>query len=149
FASRSNALRDLTFLALTRSWSTTRTVPAITATAPIVRRVDSTISLSLARVLRSRSEAVAAHHCADRRHIGRAAGGSVENRSHLAKEVGAEDARRCDRQRLGIHVSPVGELVHDAAGDVEHLAGADLARRAFDRPGQGAREPVDRLVVAV
>ena len=41
FAIRSNALRDLTFLAFTRSWSTTRIVPAITAMAPIVRRIVS------------------------------------------------------------------------------------------------------------
>ena len=41
FAVRSNALRDLRCLAFTLSWSTTRIVPAITAAAPIVRRMDS------------------------------------------------------------------------------------------------------------
>ena len=67
----------------------------------------------------------------------------------LAEVVGAEDAGGDDRERLGVDVARVVELVDGAAGDAERLAGADVDRRALDRPGQHALEPVDRLLVAV
>ena len=50
---------------------------------------------------------------------------------------------------LALELVSVGELVDRAAGDAEHLAGADLVRVALDRPDERALEAVDRLLEAV
>src|SRR4051795_8220116 len=159
FATRSNALRDLTFFAFTRSWSTTRIVPAITAKAPIVRRIDSISVTADAPLCRfepgqlaaefsarrgwfswCRCEPVAAHSLSDCREIGRAAGCRIEDGRNLTEVVGAEDAGRHDRECPGIDVASVVELVGGAAGDGECLPGADVACHALDRPGEGSLE---------
>src|SRR4051794_20005197 len=138
FATRSNALRDLTFFAFTRSWSTTRIVPAITAKAPIVRRIDSISVIAKCSIpsVRARSigprvsarrgwfsgcrcEPVAAHYLSDCREIGRAAGCGIEDGRNLTEVVGAEDAGCHDRECLGIDVASVVELVDGATGDAE------------------------------
>ena len=62
-----------------------------------------------------RGEAVPAHDLAQRGEVGRAAGRGVEDRGHLAEVVGAEDAGCHDRQRLGVDVALVVELVDGAA----------------------------------
>jgi len=63
--------------------------------------------------------------------------------------VGAEDAGGDDRERPCIDPATVVEAVDDAARDAEHLARADVDRRALERPGQYAVESVARLLVAV
>ncbi len=80
-------------------------------------------------------EAVAAHHCCDRREVGRTVGWGVKDRGDLAEVVGAEDARGDDRERLGIDVVGVVEVVDRAAVDAERLTRADVDRHALDRPG--------------
>jgi hypothetical protein len=91
---------------------------------------------------------VAPHDLAQRGEVRWAAGRGVEDRSDLAEEVGAEDAGGDDRERPGVALAGVVEVVDGAAGDEERLARADLGRRALDRPGEDALEPVDRLPVA-
>src|SRR4249919_1440683 len=93
-------------------------------------------------------EAVATHHCCDRCDVGRPAPGSVEDSCNLAEEVRAENAGGNDRQRLGVHIAGVVEVVDSAAWDQKRLAGANLGRRSLDRPGQHPVEAVDRLLVA-
>src|SRR3954451_12567910 len=167
FATRSKALRDLTFFALTRSWSTTRIVPAITAKAPIVRRIVSisvTVECSFVGSARSIApscwaggnglsgcgcDSAAAHDLADCHEIGRAAGRGIEDGRNFTKVVGAEDAGRHDRECLRVDVACVVELVDGASGDAERFSFADLACDAVDCPGQGACESVDRLLIAV
>ena len=56
---------------------------------------------------------------------------------------------RDERERLGVDVARVVELMDGAAGDAQRLSGPDVDRSALDRPGQDALEPVDRLLVAV
>ena len=92
---------------------------------------------------------MAAHHRCDRSEVGRAADRGVDDGRHLAEVLGAEEARSDDRERRRVDVPSVVERVDDVAGDKESLAGPDLGRRAVDRPGQDALEPVDRLLVAV
>jgi hypothetical protein len=84
---------------------------------------------------------VSAHDLTQRGEVGRAAGRSVEDGRDLAEVVGAEDAGRDDCQRLGVEIAGVVEVMDGAAGDVERLAGADIGRRIFDRPGQDALSP--------
>jgi hypothetical protein len=67
----------------------------------------------------------------------------------LAEVVGTEDAGGHDRERLRVDIVGVVKVVDGTAGDEERLAGADVRRRALDRPGQDALQPVDRLLVAV
>jgi hypothetical protein len=92
---------------------------------------------------------VAAHDLAQRGEVRWATGRGVEDRSDLAEEVGAEDAGGDDRERPGVALAGVVEVVDGAAGDEERLARADLGRGALDRPGEDALESVDRLPVAV
>ena len=98
---------------------------------------------------RGRGKAVPAHDRAEGGEIGRAAGCGVEDGRDLAEVVGTEDAGSDDRERFGVDVAGVVEPVDRATGDAEHLARADLDRRALDRPGQHSLEAVDRLLVAV
>ena len=95
------------------------------------------------------SEPVAAHHCSDGFEVGRPSGGGIEHCTDLTEVIGAEHARRDDRERDGVDVAGVVEAVDGAARDADGLAGADVDRSTFDRPGQDALEPVDRLLVAV
>jgi hypothetical protein len=76
-----------------------------------------------------RGEAVATHHCCDRREVGRPADGRVEDGRYLAEEVGAEKAGGDDRERRRADVAAVVEVVDDAPRDAERLAGADVCRR--------------------
>ena len=92
---------------------------------------------------------MAPHHQPDRCEVGWAARCSVENGCHLAEVVGVEDAGSDDRECPGVGIAGVVEVVDCATRDAENLAGADIGRRALDRPGQDALEPVDRLLVAV
>jgi hypothetical protein len=92
---------------------------------------------------------VAAHHGPDRREVGRPAGRGVEDGSDLAEVLGAEDAGGDHRERPGVDVAGVVELVDGAAEDADRFARADVGRRALDRPRQDALEPVDGLLVAV
>src|SRR5881392_3534591 len=91
----------------------------------------------------SRGKSVPAHDLAQRGEIRRAARRGIEDGRDLAEEVGAEDARGDDCERLGIDLAPVVEVVDGAAGDKERLAGSEVGRRALDRPGQYSLEPVD------
>src|SRR6478736_9386677 len=94
-------------------------------------------------------EAMAEHHGSDRREVGRPTGRGVEDGRSVAEVAGAEDAGGDDRERPGVVLAEVVEPVHRAARDAERLARGDVDRRALDRPGQDASEPVDRLLVAV
>jgi hypothetical protein len=84
---------------------------------------------------------VAAHDLADRCEIGRAAGCGLEDGRDLAEEVGAEDTGGDDRERLGVDIAGVVEVVDGAAGDKKRFARADVGRCALDRPGEDAFEP--------
>ena len=78
-----------------------------------------------------------------------AAGRGVDDRGEVAEVVGAEDAWSDDRERRGVDIVRVVEVVDGAARDAEHLAGADVDRHTADRPGQDSLQSVDRLLVTV
>ena len=59
---------------------------------------------------------MAAHHCCDRCEVGRPAVGRVEDGRYLAEEVRAENAGGDDRERPGVHVAGVVEVVDGAPG---------------------------------
>src|SRR3954454_4736635 len=94
-------------------------------------------------------EAVAAHYGRECREVGRAGDRGVEDGCDFAEEVGAKDAGGDDRQRSGVDVAGVVEVVGGATRDDEYLAGADVDWRALECPGHDALKPVDRLLVAV
>src|SRR4051794_17539104 len=94
-------------------------------------------------------ESVALHDLAQRGVVRGTVGGGVEDRGDLAEVVGPEDPGRDDRERLGVRLVQVLELVDGAPRDAERLAGADIDRAALDGPGQHALETVDGLLVAV
>lgn len=92
---------------------------------------------------------MAAHDLAECDEVGRAAGRCVEHLCDLAEEVGAEDAGHDDRKLARVRIASVVEVVHGATGDAQRFPRADGGRRAFDRPGEDALEPRDRLLVAI
>ena len=69
---------------------------------------------------------MAAHYRCDRCEVGRAYCCGVEDGGDLAEVVGTEDAGGDNRERLGVDVVGVVELVDGAAGDAERLAGGDV-----------------------
>src|SRR5215208_5741120 len=94
-------------------------------------------------------EAVASHHFGERRRVGRAVSCGLDNGSHLAEVVKAEDARSDDGEHLRVDLMVVVEAVDDSARNAQHLARTDLGLLSVDRPGQYALKTVDRLLVTV
>ena len=81
-----------------------------------------------------------------------AAGRRGDDLADLTEVGGAEEAGGDDGEEPGVLIAAVDETVDGAAGDEDHLAGADLVVGALDGEGDGAGEAVDRLpegVVAV
>lgn len=66
-------------------------------------------------------EAVAPHRGGEFAGIGRAAGGSLNDRGDVPEVVRTEDAGADDTKRGGVHVAVVVEAVNSAAGDADDL----------------------------
>src|SRR5215217_1236410 len=82
-----------------------------------------------------RREAVAPHHFDERCGVGRAASCGLDDGSHLAEVVRAEDAGGDDREHLRVDAMIVVEAVDDSARDTEHLTRANVGLSSVERPG--------------
>src|SRR4051794_34726353 len=93
-----------------------------------------------------RCNAVAAHDRCELRWIRGARRGAAEDGGNLPEVVGAEDTGSDDGECGCVGITRVVELVDGTAGDAERLPRPQVVPRAVDRPGEDAREAVDRLV---